>query len=394
MVGGGRFAPLDTPFVPPPGALWRAASRLGCVKSTTPFDPPGVPEAPPTPVLGFALAWGAFCVLLTTVSVQDYLRQGGTAIWKPIFWDGSSLLVASLIIWAQWRRAVRLDGLLVRPWRWFFRNLRWLPLVAPVFVAVVFAVRHGVYALLGLRYEHEPWSVVFRYEMLKFAMFYLLFAAVIFGLRSYAALSHAQLRLARERALAQEAQLLQLTQQIEPHFLFNALNTVAATIEPDPALAERLLTQLASLLRATTDLARRPQTTLDDELRLLRAYAAIMCQRFADRVDLRFDIQPGLGACVVPSLALQPLLENAFRHGVERRSELTTVVVRASRHGDRLRLAVQDDAGQLVSEPSEGVGLGNLRQRLRTRYGEQASLSLQALPQGGVVAVIELPCVS
>jgi hypothetical protein len=364
------------------------------VKSATSSDTPGAPAAPSTPTLGFALAWATFCVLLTTVSVQDYLRQGGTAVWKPIFWDGSSLLVASLIIWVQWRRAARLDVLLARPWRWFMRNLRWLPLVAPGFVVVVFAMRHGVYVLIGLRYDHEPWSVVFRYEMLKFAMFYLLFAAVIFGLRSYAALNHAQLRLAHERTLAQEAQLLQLTQQMEPHFLFNALNTVAATIEPDPALAERLLTQLASLLRAATDLARRPQTTLDDELRLLRAYAAIMCQRFADRVDVRFDIAPGLGARIVPTLALQPLLENAFRHGVERRIELTTVVVRASRHADRLRLEVQDDAGQLVPEPTEGVGLGNLRQRLHSRYGAQASLSLQALPQGGVLAVIELPCAS
>ena len=368
------------------------------MKSATSSDTPGAPAAPatplPTPTLGFALAWAIFGVMLTTVGVQDYLRQGGTALWKPILWDGSSLLVASFIVWAQWRRAARLDALLSRPWRWFGRSLSGLPWVAPLFVATVFALRHGAYALLGQTYDHEPWSVVFRYEMLKFAMFYLLFAAVIFGLRSYVALNQAQLRLARERALAQEAQLLQLTQQIEPHFLFNALNTVAATIATDAALAERLVTQLASLLRAATDLARRPQTTLDQELRLLQAYAAIMCQRFADRVDVRFDIAPGLGACVVPTLSLQPLLENAFRHGVERRSERTTVTVRADRLGDRLRLAVQDDAGHLTSAPNDGVGLGNLRQRLATRYGAQASLSLQALAQGGVLAVIELPCAS
>ncbi len=354
--------------------------------------PPVARDAPPVPVLGFALAWISFCVLLTTVGVQDYLRQGGTDLWKPVLWDGSSLLVASLIARAQWRRATHLDALLSQPWRWFGRSLAGLPLIAPLFVALVFALRHGVYALLELRYQHEPWSVVFRYEMLKFAMFYLMFTAVVFGLRSYAALSQAQLRLSHERALAQEARLLQLTQQIEPHFLFNAINTVAATIEPNPALAERLLTQLASLLRATTDLARSPQTCLDDELRLLRAYAAIMCQRFADRVDLRFDIAPGLDACVVPTLVLQPLLENAFRHGVERRTEMTTVVVRASRHADRLRLEVQDDAGQLTAKPTEGVGLGNLRQRLLARYGALASLSVQAVPQGGVLAVIELPC--
>jgi LytS/YehU family sensor histidine kinase len=154
------------------------------------------------------------------------------------------------------------------------------------------------------------------------------------------------------------------------------------------------VTQLASLLRAATDLARRPQTTLDEELRLLQAYAAIMCQRFAERVDLRFDIEPGLGDCVVPTLCLQPLLENAFRHGVERRSEPTTITVRAQHHGAHLRMIVQDDAGRLTGAPTDGVGLGNLRRRLATRYGTQASLNLQALAQGGVLAVIELPCVS
>ncbi|MBK9235806.1 MAG: histidine kinase [Rhodoferax sp.] len=364
------------------------------MNSAPPLHEMGVPAARPRPALGFALAWATFCVLLITVGVQDYLRQGGTKLWQPLFWDGSALLVASLIVALQWRRAAALDGNLQRPWRWFLLHLRVLPIIAPVYVAVVFALRHGVYALLGQTYDHEPWSVVFRYEILKFCMFYLLFAAIVFGLRSHAALNQAQLRLARERALTQEAQLLQLTQQIEPHFLFNALNTVAATIATDAELAERLVTQLASLLRAATDLARRPQTTLDEELRLLQAYAAIMCQRFADRVDLRFDIDPRLGECIVPTLCLQPLLENAFRHGVERSSERTTIAVRAERDGERLRLIVQDNAGRLTAAPTDGVGLGNLRQRLATRYGALAHLNLQALAQGGVLAVIELPCVS
>ncbi len=353
-----------------------------------------VPEepAPPTPLAGFGIAWAIFWILLVTVGVQDHLRQGGTELWKPVLWEGTSCAVASAIVWAQWRRAARGDHLLAQPWRWFAHSLQWLPLAAPLFVVAVYALRHGVYALIGQTYVHDAWGVVFRYEMLKFAVFYLLFVAIFFGIRSHAALSNARIRLERERGLARQAQLLQLTQQIEPHFLFNALNTIASTIHTDPGLADALLIQLAALLRAATDLARKPETTLDEELRLLEAYAAIMRQRFAERADLRFQINPAARACRVPTLVLQPLLENAFRHGVERRSQRTTIVVRAECDAHRLRLEVQDDAGQLAAEPRFGVGLENLRQRLLTRYGDGATLVLRALDAGGVVARIELPC--
>lgn len=355
-------------------------------------------DAAPMPRLAFGIAWALFWVLMMTIGVQDHLRQGGNAVWKPLLWEGSSMLVSSLIVWLQWRRTARLDELLNRPWRWFAASLAWLPLAAPGFVAAVFALRHAVHALAGEAYTHEPWPVVLRYEALKFSMFYLLFTAIAFGLRSHAALAGARLRLERERRLAQGAQLLQLAQQIEPHFLFNALNTIASTIHTDPALADTLLMRLAALLRAATDLARQPETALADELALLEAYASIMRERFADRVDIVFDVDPAALACRVPSLLLQPLLENAFRHGVERRLARTRIVVRAHRSDQRLRLEVQDDAGELPSRPALpemsawGVGLGNLQQRLQTRHGDSASLTLQAR-EGGVLARVELPCV-
>ena len=356
-----------------------------------PSDSADVPVGPAV-LRGLALAWGLFWVLLATVGVQDQLRQGHTALWKPLLWEGSSFVVASAVAWWHWRRAPRFDALLTRPWRWFASNLVWLPLVAPAFVAVVFALRHAVYALLGQHYAHEPWAVVFRYESLKFAMFFLLFTAIAFGIRSHAAFGNARLRAERERRLAQHAQLLQLTQQIEPHFLFNALNTIASTIHTDPNLADALLTKLAALLRAATELARQPETTLDEELRLLEAYAAIMRQRFAERVDVRFDIDGSARPCRVPTLLLQPLLENAFRHGVERRTQHTSITVRASRHGGRLRLEVEDDAGVLAAAPAFGVGLSNLQQRLQARHGADATLQLLPRQPEGVMARIELPC--
>ena len=350
------------------------------------------PALMPTLVSGFGVAWVIFWLLMTAVEVQDYWRQGGNDLWKPILWVGSSMLVATAVAWLQRRRLVYLDTLIATPWRWFVASVVWLPVAAPLFVTLVYALRHAVYALLGLRYQHASWSTVFTLEIFKFTLFYLMFAAIVFGIRSYAALNEAQLRLEREQRLTQRAQLLQLAQQIEPHFLFNALSTIAETIHSDPNLADALLTRLATLLRTATDLARKPEGTLDEELYLLEAYAAIMRQRFADRVSVEFDIDPQVRNCRLPSLIVQPLLENAFRHAVEPHSHATKVVLRAKQAQGRLCIEVQDDSGELPPDQNFGVGLSNLRQRLQTRYGANASLVLARRDPSGVIARLEMPC--
>jgi hypothetical protein len=350
------------------------------------------PALPRLPLAGLGIAWSVFWLLMMTVAVQDHLRQGHTDLWKPLLWEGTSCVVASIIVALQWRRVHHHDRWLAQPWRWFGASLLWLPLAAPGFVTAAYGMRHAVHAALGQPYHHEAWGIVFRYESLKFSLFYLLFVAILFGMRSRAALSAERVRAERSRALSQQAQLLQLTQQIEPHFLFNALNTIAATIHTDPERADTLLTRLAALLRAATDLARQPEVALADELRLLEGYAAIMCERFAGRVDLHWDIDPHSTACRVPTLALQPLLENAFLHGVERRSQPTRVVVRSRRDGLRLLLEVEDDAGELPASQQFGIGLTNLQQRLALRFGVHAALTLSQRGAAGVLARIEMPC--
>ena len=385
------------------------------------------PAAAPGPARAFLLAWGVFWLLLITVAVQDHLRQGQTDLWRPLLWELSSCAVASLLVWRAWRHVPRLDGRLAQPWRWLALPLTLLPALAPLFVGAVFAIRHGVYALVGQSYRHAPWPEVLAYESLKFAIFYLLFAAVFFGMRSFAALHAERLRAESSVALAREAQLVQLAQQIEPHFLFNALNTVAAAIPEQPARAERLLLRLASLLRAATNLARRPVVSLAEELALLEAYAEIMGERFADRVTLHWHVDESLHACRVPALILQPLLENAFRHGVERHAgparieiELVRVVPIAPASSALLgahavaadaapawRATVSCNLGSLPPAHGPqlelGVGLTNVRRRLALAHGEAASLRLERMSAdagaeggsggGGVRVTVELPCV-
>jgi len=334
---------------------------------------------------GWLLAWAAFWLLLATVSVQDYLRnEGAHRLWRPLLWEGTSCLVATVMLGVLWQQAPRHDATLTRPARWFALQLRWLPLLAPLFVTLVYALRHAVYAGLGEVYAHQGWGAVYLYECTKFALFFMLFTAIVFGVRTHAALAEQRLR-------TQAAQLAQLTQQLEPHFLFNALNTIASTVHDKPDLADSLLTRLAALLRATTDLTRRPSCTLDEELRLVDGYAAIMCERFADRVSLTLDVDPSARACRVPTLAIQPLLENAFRHGVERSSEPTALTLRARRLGSRLRVEVEQSRGEVPAEPAAGVGFGTLRERLQALHGAQAQVGLTARAGGGVLAWFELP---
>lgn len=201
--------------------------------------------------------------------------------------------------------------------------------IALAFVIAVQALRMAAYGAVGEVYRHDPWPVLLAYETAKFCIFYLLFAAVLFGLRSHAAMRGARERALQQQTLARGAQLVQLAQQIEPHFLFNALNTITSTVHPTSDLADALIARLAALLRASMSATRQPQVPLAEEIELANAYAEIMQARFGTRVQVRFDTDPAAQDRVVPVLLLQPLLESAFRHGVEQVARPVLIEVRS-----------------------------------------------------------------
>ena len=350
-------------------------------------------EAAPVRIgAGLLIAWIAFWLLMISVGVQEELRDGGRELWRPVMAELTSALVATAIALGQWRLGQRLDPLLREPRRWFMRMLVWTPLVALGFVAAVLSLRYGVLAVVGRTLPGAPSGAVMLYETLKFSIFYVLFCGVQFGVRSYMAWHGERLRAERHERLSQQAQLLQLTQQLQPHFLFNALNTVSSLIHTNPDLADALLTQLAALLRAATDVSQRPEQPLADELKLLKGYAAIMTERFGDRVQLRWEVDDAALACRVPTLGLQPLLENCFRHAVEPRRAASHIVVRARCDAQRVLIEVEDDGGVLAAPPVFGVGLGNLQRRLEALHGPRARLELRARVGAGVIAAVELPC--
>jgi signal transduction histidine kinase len=196
----------------------------------------------------------------------------------------------------------------------------------------------------------------------------------------------------RARVEASEAQLAALQAQLDPHFLFNALNTVASLVRTDPRSAEATVENLARILRRTLDRSRKPSIPLSDELDYLRAYLAIEKERFGDRLAVDWRIDPAALDCRVPPMSLQPLVENSLKHGLAQQLEGGHVRIAAVRTNGRLRLEVGDDGPGFAPGHADGTGLGNLRRRLETLYGDTARLEV-GHPNGrrGATVAIELP---
>jgi LytS/YehU family sensor histidine kinase len=249
-----------------------------------------------------------------------------------------------------------------------------------------------VFAVAHLPFWHVPWLALILYEIIKTTLFIALWLAFALGVKTFAAWQEQSRRLLEiQRALA-EAHLAQLKQQLRPHFLFNTLNTISALMQTDVERADRLIARLADLLRVSMNVSERDLVPLETELRVLELYADIMRERFGDRVAVTWDIATAARQSAVPALMLQPLLENAFRHGVEACAGSQTITVRAQVEGSALALSVHND-GKLTDNAREGIGLTNCRRRLRTHYGERATLILVSDPSG-VTSRVSLPLVA
>src|SRR5262249_39544096 len=146
------------------------------------------------------------------------------------------------------------------------------------------------------------------------------------------------------------AKLTQLQGQLRPHFLFNALNTISSLMQVDVPRADRMLTQLGDLLRANLTASERNTVPLGEELQLLRLYASIMEERFAGRIAVEWCSDPAVTDAWVPTMLLQPLLENAFKHGVERNSGADRITVAAQRDADLLRISIRNSNSMLAAE--------------------------------------------
>jgi two-component system LytT family sensor kinase len=226
---------------------------------------------------------------------------------------------------------------------------------------------------------------------------FLAIIGILQAFRFYNQFLAGQLHLERVERSLLESRLNALRLHLEPHFLFNALNTISSEVADNPGLARDMIGNLGTLLRKSLDCQDGAEITLEQELVLLDHYASIQKVRFGDRIEIEIDMEPGILAVMVPSMLLQPLLENAIRHGIEGRISGGRIVVSGSRAGDHLRLHVVDNGvglpRQWSIETSTGHGLRVTLERLRALYPQSAEecLTIRRCEGEGTEVVVCIP---
>ncbi len=238
--------------------------------------------------------------------------------------------------------------------------------------------------------------ILFVQTYLGALLMYVQMAFVSHGVLFYRRWRERELRASRLEAQLAQAQLQMLRMQLHPHFLFNTLHSVSALMHTDVKAADRILALLGDLLRDSLDKVGAQEVTLKQELDFVDRYLEIERTRFRDRLAVKTLVDPEAWDVPVPNLLLQPLVENAIRHGISRRAGTGHLVITAARVGNRLVLSVSDDGPGLPAEgmvrSRGGVGLANTQARLQQLYGSDALLELRSRADGrGVEARVEIP---
>ncbi len=238
----------------------------------------------------------------------------------------------------------------------------------------------------------DTWSTSFIFQVLTFLITYALILTMTYVVDARENMARQVTETARLNEELSKAQLAALRRQIEPHFLYNALNSVAGLVrDARNDAAVNMIVGLSEFLRRSAEDSHRAQVALQEEVEYLQRYVAIQKARFGERLQVSVEIPPGLLRAQVPNLLLQPLVENAIKHGIATRVAGGTVrVVGACRDGN-LCLSVYNDGPGLPAAPQTGVGIGNLRERLHILHGDKSELLLRNANPGGVEVLVQLP---
>jgi two-component system, LytTR family, sensor kinase len=300
------------------------------------------------------------------------------------------LVLFPFVVWAVRRTRIRHDNWM----RMVPMNLLVLAAFSVCDTALMSLSRGLLSPVFGLgRYDYG--NMLYRYpmEFAKHVSLFIVAAGAIYIVDSYREARNRQLAAADLEARLAEAQLQNLRLQLQPHFLFNALNTISAMMHEDVNRADAMLVQLSDLLRQTLRAANVQEITLDEELAMLRKYIAVMEGRFGDDLNVEFTVDPALSTVLVPQLILQPLVENSIRYARDPQTFKLAVHIRASREGDELLLQVRDQGPGIPDLESggdfRGIGLSNTEQRLNGLYGSKHQLILEN--QNGLTVTIRLP---
>jgi two-component system LytT family sensor kinase len=318
------------------------------------------------------------------------LRGTGIAGWKPMVWELSSVVVifALIPLVVRFEARFRLDA---HPrWRIAIVHLGGALIFSALHVAGMLLLRKLAYAFVGQHYAFDSLPIQAFYELQKDFITYALILVVIFANREFQVRRTSDLRAAELAAELGQARLKALTAQIEPHFLFNTLNAISNRMHEDVEAADRMISSLGALMRAAYDSDNQVLVPLERELEWLGDYAAMMTERFRGQLSFVLKVAPGLETAEVPRLLLQPLVENALRHGLpDGRGNLTVDVVR---QGTKLLYTISDDGvGIEDTRIKPGTGLSNVARRLELLFPGAHSFTLAANHPRGTVVSLSFP---
>lgn len=347
-------------------------------------------------ILAVATAFGVFSALQAYNYVKLFTENE-----RPFY----VLLALNVTYWYAW--ALLVPGMVWMARRYRFERQSWRrPAAMHALGVIVFTAAHAVmwvtarvWVMDALAAREMSWWMAFR------ELFFLNFDWEMMTYWAVVGLSHAldfhnesrerELTSAQLQIKLAEAQLQSLQRQLHPHFLFNTLNTVSALMHRDVEAADATLMRLGDLLRLTFERAGTQQVPLHDELEFLEKYLEIERTRFGDRLRVTVDADPDTFDALVPYLLLQPLVENALRHGIGPKVGGGHVHVSIRRDGAQLRMEVSDDGVGLAPDGlarlRTGVGITNTRSRLQHLYGEGHTFDLQSPAEGGVRVCVVIP---
>jgi signal transduction histidine kinase len=381
------------------GSSAPALDGLDLVRYPRQMSPAAPVERARAPLPPLLLILGAWLVPALLSGFDAYMQnrlEGHAADWHWVCFNSTDWMLCALLTPFVFRAARRLP---LQPPH-LARRIA-LHVAGALAMSVTWA---GLGTLLRLAIFPSPTSLSGLQALRGFAGW--IFTTLPFGVGVYFALvgiehSLFYFRQARERetqavrlaAQLAEARLGTLRMQLNPHFLFNSLNAISVLVrDQNTAAASRMLELLSDVLREVLRDAAH-ETTLATELEFLKRYLAIEHVRFSDRLRPRIEADAAIARAAVPRFVLQPLVENALRHGIAKRAGAGMVSIIARREGADLVLTVRDDGpGIALGAPTPaGVGLANTRARLAALYGERASLEISNAEGGGVVATVRLP---
>lgn len=266
-------------------------------------------------------------------------------------------------------------------------------LISLVHTSLIAALRALILPLFGFENDYGYLPVRYPMEFAHLFIFYWVGVGLVYFFHEIRFAREREIQQAKLEASLSEAQLHNLRLQLEPHFLFNALNAISTAIYEDPRAADEMVCRLSDLLRQLLKNERSQQIPLTREIELLELYIRVMEARYEHRLQVSIEIDEAAGSALVPQLILQPLIENSIRHGMDPVSFQVRLSVRAHRKDGLLSLVIRDRGPGI--DPSvpliDGIGLRNTRERLERLYGERQRLTVRNADDSGLIVELQFP---